>query len=749
MLGRISQKAVAIITVMVALGVVLAACILRPTGTQEVFKPLVQQDQWSVTGDFPRFRDPVNRLEVPEQILESPELALWRSWTPEKEGTVGTVSSDPFQPTEFMAVPFLGFPAERPGNRIYLKCEENGQEFEISTQRTNTQWATAFIHVREGFCPGRVKLIASASEKNFYVAVGTPFEISRTFYLSQTSFVPRLLVIFGTWLLAASVVTIGGYFATRSRDFAFPAGFALLAAFGMLVLSAFVVSPVAGRSVTIASVIALLATGTHLLVSDRAKFADFLSVHRVPLFLWLSISVSYGALVSAGDSGGGSWAINGFFTPLRWSSDNQLPFLFAEGLYSGVSLDELKWGPWLASDRTPLFGALLLLPRTLFIDALGIAYGSTFVATAYMMAGITLLSSWSAVFAVICRKIESSSVRTVLILAATSPFFLFNSVFTWGKLLGGSYVVLAFYLLHYLSSEKRSDARLLVIVACCFSAAYLAHASNAFALVPMTLFFIRTIFRQGMYAMLFGTAVAAVIASPWLYWQMALQPNGNALLRFALTGDFGFEKRNSSVLLSAISTLRELGFDGWIARKMQALHQLLGIQVRWASFGEVAPYSPGVSLLGQSRVLDFFAVPRSVGVTALGVLILPVLLWRGTVSRSDSAPLEAAIVGMGTLMFTLIFTMPEPITHHQAYGGLMLVFLAGAWSIAKLPFFSALAISFAVIYCGVVWIWQPLALSLRIDWSTFVVLAVASLMTLYLVIASQDNVETERGYQET
>ena len=748
MFGRIGQKAVAGTTVVVALVIVLGACILWPTGTQEVFRPLVKQNQWSVTGDFPRFRDPVNRLEVPEQILASPELALWRSWTPEKEGTIGTLSTDAFQPTEFMAIPFLGFPAERPGNRIYFKCDGNGQELEISTQRTNTQWATAFIHIGEGFCPGQVKLIASASVSNFYVAVGTPFEISRTFYLSQTSFAPRLLVIFGTWLLAASVVMIGGYFVTRSSDFAFPAGFALLAALGMFVLSAFIVSPVAGRNVTIASVFALLAAGTYLLASDKAKFVDFLRVHRLPLFFWLSISVSYGALVSAGDSGGGSWAINGFFTPLRWSSDNQLPFLFAEGLYQGAQSDELTWGPWLASDRTPLFGALLLLPRVLLMAPLETMYGSTFVAIAYMMAGITLLSSWSAVLAVICRKLDSFSVRTVLILAATSPFFLFNSVYTWGKLLGGTYIVLAFYLLHYLSSEKRSDARLLVIVACCSSAAYLTHASNAFALVPMALFFIKTIFRQGMLAILTGTGVAAAIASPWLYWQMALQPGGNALLRFALTGDFGFEKRNSSVLLNTISTLGDLGFDGWIARKMEALHQLLGLQVGWASFGEVALYSPGATLLGQSRVLDFFAVPRSVGVAALGVLILPVLLWRSTMLRPGSAPLEAALVGMGTLMFTLIFTMPQPITHHQAYGGLMLVFLAGAWSIAKLPFFSTLITSVAVIYCGVVWIWQPLTLSLRIDWSTLFVLAVASLMTLYSISLSHGNAEADRGYQE-
>ena len=726
------EKPLIVLLACIALLVILFPIIMI-LAEPAVFKPLVQRDQWATTGDFPRLDSSISDLVVPGEILSSPDIALWRSWRPETGGTIGTVESARFHPTEFMAIPFYGAPWERPDVRIYLRCEPTGHELEVATQRTNDQWATAFIHVQDSFCPGEVALVASTTSKENLVGVGTPFQISRATFLTQTGFGPRLLVIVGTWLLISSVLMVGGYLLSNASRLSLAGGFTLLAALGMLVLSTFMVSAAVGRVSTIASFFILLSVGFRSWMRKRRDFIDFVRFHRTSLLLWLSISISYAALVSAGDSGGGSWAINNFFSPLRWSSDNQLPLTFAENLFEGASTDQFAWGPWLASDRTPLFGALLLLPRVLLIWPLESLFGHVFVNTAYMMAGLTLLSSWVLVFVMVTRRVAPRAQQLVLILAATSPFFIFNSVFTWGKLLGGSYVVLAFYLLHFLSHRKQSGPGALLLVACCSAAAYLSHASNAFALVPLALFYSRTIYRQGLPAIATASALALGLASPWLYWQAVVQPHGNALLRFALAGDFGFENRTSSILGSVISAYGDLGVHGWASQKLDYFRQITGLHVDWRTYGESALNPPGSVAVGHNRVLDFFVILRSIGTAAIGIAALPITWLRGGVSAPTSALREAAWVGAGALLFTILFTLPPPFTHHQAYGGLMLLFLAGSWSLARMPNLAKAVAMFSIVYCGGVWLWHPLAISLRVDWLTVFVLVCSVASTGYLI----------------
>ena len=94
-------------------------------------------------------------------------MARWRSWSPQTKGTTGSVSTSPFTVPAFMAVPYVGFPGERPGNEIVLRCESDGRELEVATLRTNTQWATVFLSTA-GFCPGQARLVARVADKDFY-----------------------------------------------------------------------------------------------------------------------------------------------------------------------------------------------------------------------------------------------------------------------------------------------------------------------------------------------------------------------------------------------------------------------------------------------------------------------------------------------------------------------------------------------------------------------------------------------------
>ena len=328
--------------------------------------------------------------------------------------------------------------------------------------------------------------------------------------------------------------------------------------------------------------------------------------------LWLGVALTYTAFVSAADSGGGSWAINGLFSPLRWSSDNQLPMIISEGLSNGTQLDRILYDSWYATDRTPLLSALLLFPRTLLIGPLARFFGSSFISVGYMMAGITILSTWAAVIVWFGRKFLINYVWVVVVLAMTSPFLLFNTVYIWPKILGASYVVVAFALLCRLAPPRSHERSVdIVVVALCAVLAYLAHASNAFALVPLAAYFAGSISRAGIRMIAVAVLAAALVYLPWAYWQIVVQPGGNALLRYALAGKFGFDERQISVLAAALDAYARLGVQGWLDAKLGALEMLVRIDANWARSGEIALLSPGDRAFGADRVRDFYVVART------------------------------------------------------------------------------------------------------------------------------------------
>src|SRR5262245_6330773 len=85
--------------------------------------PLVKQDGWQIEGRFFQFPPQgVSKLDMPEQLLINRHLVLWRSWSPETGNTAGTIRTQSFELSRFLAVPYFGFPREQPPNRIFLRC---------------------------------------------------------------------------------------------------------------------------------------------------------------------------------------------------------------------------------------------------------------------------------------------------------------------------------------------------------------------------------------------------------------------------------------------------------------------------------------------------------------------------------------------------------------------------------------------------------------------------------------------------
>jgi len=669
-------------------------------------------------------------LEVPRGSKRSPAFQLWRSWNPQELGTIGAIASGPFASPGYVAVPHYGFPGEVPGNRVFLRCIDDGRELDVATARTNTQWATEYLRVPPSFCAGPVKLAATAATTRFVVGVGTPLSVSAVTYYAQTTFPPRALVVIATWVLLVSLIATFAWPAARlaAPMHGLAAGFGGLGAAAMLGFIVFHVSPPAGRAFSTALAAAGLIGLGAMAVSDRPALARLAGRHGPGALLWLVVALAYAAFSGAADNGGGSWAINGLFTPVRWSTDNQLPFLFAEAMNAGTPRETIRFGHWLASDRTPLLTALYLVLRPIVVVPIARGIGSTFLPTAYMLAAAVILSSWVVVLDAYSGRFRKRYRHGLVVLAILCPLFFFNSLYAWGKLLGGTYILIAaLVLLDLRRGEERSGFGL-ALVAISVALAYLSHGSNAFAAIGLAAVFAGTIWRQGP-ARIAGASVAALaVAAPWLWWQTVVQPGGDALLRYALTGISNSRIRDVPLVTSMVEAYQRLGWDGWLAAKLNALKIVFGLGP--LDFSETAPFSPGAGFLGAGRVRDFFMPVRSLGIAAVtGLVLLVGFLVRPRASRPAGFS-EAALLGLAGavgLLVLVVATLIPPITHGTAYGSLMLLFVAGTLTLLGGGRSAALtATAIAAAYFAAVWLYHPLAVALRLEWSNlaaFVILA--------------------------
>lgn len=706
----------------------LVVSLFKTQGAQDTFEPLLKSTQWMQSGGSERFTDPVSKMEIPRKMSGSSEFVLWRTWSPDRGAFAASIVSEPFPASRFMAIPIIGFPHENAGTRIFLKCVASGEIWDVGSERTNNQWSTVYVDMQAKSCASLVTLNAVNSGSNSFIGVGTPFKVSGGAFEGHNGFGPRALTIFLAWLACVTVVSIVPFlYGIKSPAIALPVGMSALAGFGMFEIVVHAAPPELRSILRYSFIVGAIFCCTYLVLRRPAADRSLNTiVQLVPSFLvWLLVAMFYAAIVSSGDNGAGAWSINGLFSPLRWSTDNQLPYLFAEALIERKPPAEIQWGPWLASDRTPLMTGLLLVGRQTFFHPLIAHLGTDFLPTAYMMASIAILTSWVPVIIWLGSIARLRSLWSLLILTSTSPFFFFNSVFAWGKLLGGSYAALAFGLL-FLMSRNSVGKSALILIAACASASYLSHASNVFALIPIALFYSRTILRGGVGAIALGSMVAVMMASPWFYWLGYLQVGGSSLLRYFLTGDFGFDRREASVARDVVEAYRNLGWLGFVSDKLRAIQFMIGLNVEASSLPEVKNTPAG--FLSSRRILDFFVLSR-VAWMALLVPLISIFTTKQS-SRAGSLAIEACGVGLAGIVLSLTVSLAPSYLHHQAYGAVILLIVGGGICISEFSAaWQSIIIGLSTIYFSAVWIVSSLInLPVLFPAAIFYIAAFVSLM---------------------
>ena len=383
----------------------------------------------------------------------------------------------------------------------------------------------------------------------------------------------------------------------------------------------------------------------------------------------------------------------------RMPGDNEIPRIFAERLFIGMS-PKGPGGDWLSSDRPPLQTGIALIA----MPALRAAGVDTDIACA--TAGVWFQLLWIPALWCFLRWLGLTEREAHAGTAALTftGFLLFHSIFTWPKLGGAAFVLLAFCTFFGKATQDRALSPAgrhwrFALGGALAGFGALAHGGvmfSLFALAPLALVKLR----ERWSAWLCAAAAFAVLALPWAAYQRFYEPPGNRLVKWHIGGVIPPDARSVSEALR--DSYRELGWTkAWEARRQNFAMLFRG---DWNHALSLAPAGAG-----ERRTHEWAYPLRAVGGWALALAVLAWLAWRsprdhrvwrgrGTAHGLALGWLALTLLGWVGLMF-----FPHSVFVHQGslvtqLGALGLLcawtLLAGRWVFVTCAIFSALAFSF-------------------------------------------------------
>jgi len=743
----LSRSTIVVLIVAAVLTAVAAILELGQIGRPE---PLVSTEGWTAPDKISPLQMAVSHLYIPQEMQSHPKFSLWTTWTP-SGAAKGVITSPPFRASQYLAVPFQiggerGYPDS---DRVTLRCNASGAEIPVSASQSFGgigEWNVAYIQVPLAFCGSDVQIIASSNAAHAdysYVGVGTPFSVSRALYLAHSGFGAKALVVAGTWLLFGSIF-LAGALCARGRIDRFGAGGLAIGVAGMVVFLGGTVSAWGARAAAVGCVIVAFFVILGAVITDRASTTSVARENSIPLIAWLALALCLIAFMAGADNAAGRWAANALFSPLSWSTDNELPVIFAQRFAHRTATASMTLGGyWYFDDRTPLLTAMIVIPQTLLAEPLASLLGSDFVYLAGSVAAITILAIWMPVLLWLASKLAVRHLGLFIAIVAISPFMFFNTVYTWGKLLGASYLLIAVGLTLEAcrSDEGRSN---LGLVPAALTLSYLSHAGNAVAGLAFLIVFWSVLRWRDARVLAIGTIAALAIIAPWGYWTYFIQPGGNALLRFQLANDFGFDHRSVPVLSSMIEYLHSLGWRDWLMMKLTWFAWLFNVN---GFFPLSIPVdTQTASFWANQRSLDFVVVSRTIGIASIGVFAA---LWSRLVHRDSRDRLGLRLVGCGALgiVIMILLIVQVGITHDHAYGAIIMIGIGGAMFLAdrrsRLPSFLFVV---WLIYFAYVWIWQPVANADQIHPKSLILASVWAIAIASMVATWAAQRGTMRGH---
>lgn len=452
-----------------------------------------------------------------------------------------------------------------------------------------------------------------------------------------------------------------------------PVGFGATALAGLVAFCAWWVSPSFGTVVSLF----LSLGGIALLCLQLADPAARSSVRAGMPSLLAALAI------------GGSWLFlvhaAGVPASVRFTHqlpiDDQLPRMFAERI-AAHQFDGPIVANWLASDRPPLQAGVLLLMRPLT------GAGGLPVEVAAILCQMMWLPALAAVGC--AAGFPRRSIALGIFFAATSGFFLVNSVYTWPKLMGGSLFVSAIaVVLGAIGRSGTGAVRIAVTTGVLLALSILAHGGLWFSLLalpalPIAWRALRWFGAKGILAVLL--AFAAVNA-PWFVYQSQVDPPGNRLVKWHLAGVTEPDERSS------VEALRD---------EYSRLSAAEILRTRVANLSMVTRLpgrDPGEDWGDQLRRIQFFHFTPTVGLPLVGALWLIVLALRRPRAPATATALVVYSLATVTVWIGLLFIPGGAAVHQGSYVPVMLLISVGGAAMGGWPL--ALRIPFLVAHVSV------------------------------------------------
>ena len=671
-------------------------------------------------------------------------FTMMRSWSAEGLKPL-ELEIGPIPAVRFLGVTYQGAVRDRDGlNGLYLRCSSRQATLPISTGGAQTALLEVITPLGRDWCPdGQIFLRMTAASPTENLGVSQPYEVSAAAFLKR-SYIGYLAYFAIAFALASAIFFLGGVAARGTRSGVDPtlAGLLAVGASSLLAFYLYAWTPFPAP-LGLAPAAALLLAPLFIIWRHRRLALSVWRGQRGPLTAWFFVAFSVFTVLHIGATGSGTWEPNYRYAPATWSSDHTLALFFAEAARIGSIAGEGHLGPWSLSDRPPLLaGGYLLLGDT--YAALQTGNDGLYLQPIVLgMGGIVFCALWAAAFYWGARRIgrlEAQVAALGTVLVAVTPFALFNTGYTWPKLLAAAFSLMAAaYAFRPRAGQLMSGETALFGALAGF--ALLSHAASAFFLLPVSIIYlVRRLWRSPKAAIV-GAAVGLALLGTWAGFKATVLPSSDPLLRFALTGELRFDQTDQSVPEVVAARYGRAPPGTWIKTKVESATYL------FTPFPKPSPdmlarppstpdaKSDGV---GKLRNWDFFSL--TLGNSA--VLVLgAIAAWRVWRSRS----LGDARLGLSyTLLLAavccyaifVLATFLPLVVHQFSYDAILAMALAGVIALdagtrhqvtlAGLTLVTAL-------YCGLVWVVAPLRQLVSLD---LVAVAVASGLSGLMVWSS-------------
>lgn len=333
-----------------------------------------------------------------------------------------------------------------------------------------------------------------------------------------------------------------------------------------------------------------------------------------------------------------------------------------------------------------------------------------------LISGIVVNSLWvvALYFLLSSLAIKSRTICLVSLVIGLTGFAIFNTLYIWPKMLGAAFALVAFTLLfephRHLEAPSYTPYGKPLLWAALFSGLALeSHGGTAFGVIAAIL--VATWYRGlpkpwlAVRAILIGLAILV----PWALWQHYEQPPGDALIRYAFSGDFGFNHRDQSIFASIRDAYSQLTLSSWLDLKLRALKMVFTPEASGCALAETAPIT---TAYGLARVQDFFHLIPSLRFLAVG--FVPLLFARSAGKQGlhrKTLHFARAMVGTGLLSVGLycLFAFHCYINHMQSYQSILEIMIGLAICLFQgNRWYYMLCLKLSVLYGAIVWVIDPI-----------------------------------------